>query len=320
VRSRTLLVVAVAALPLLAGCSAFGTGGGTPDGETLTPVEVTTETKLTERSDSTATRRPSTDQPGSPGETGETEGAGSASADGNRSLDRLLFARLDSVYGQRLSDTSYRVTNRIEFVAGGSDVGLVTLRRRVAADERTHVEGRPHVEEFRARGLPAPGNSSFAYVEFDNGSVRATRYGDERDSDVRYRFTVDGLATRPDLNGRARLERLLLAYDLELVSSSQDGDVFVRGERIAIPSVLSTPTPAAEIESGNLTVRIRANGTVFARAVYNVTFGDDETGYLVQTYRLDRIGDVTVRPPEWLDRAREAGEDRNAVRRSRPLP
>lgn len=275
--------MAVVALALVAGCTAFGAGGGEPSEQTLTPVDISTET---------------------PAASAERSGSSvKAGADGNQSVDQRILARLDSVYGDRLSNTSYRVTSRLEFVINGSDVGLIALERRVAAEERTHVQGRTHVETFRVRGLPAPSNSSFAYVKFDNGSVRATRYTDEGDSEPRYRVTRDGLATRPDLTGRSRLEQLLLAYELERVRASPDGTVVLQSDRITIPSVLSTSVLSADVSTGNLTVRIGANGTVFARAMYNVTVGDNSTGYLVQTYRLDRVGDVAVQPPTWIPAA-----------------
>lgn len=287
--------LAVVALALVAGCSAFGVGGGDSTGGTLTPVDVSTPV--------------SGDQPESSadGDAGDDRSpAVETDTDESRSLNQQILTRLDSVYGERLSNTSYRVRNRLEFVVNGS-IGLVDLQRRVAADERTTAGTRTHIDTFRVRGLPGSANTSFAYVEFANSSISATRYTNDRLAEPSYRVTAEELATTSDLAERSRLERLLLAYELELVRSSPGGDVLLRSDHIAIPSVLATPAPATEINGGNLTVRVRSNDTVSARAVYNVTIGENSTGYIVQTYRLDRVGEVTVQPPEWISVAvREA--------------
>lgn len=300
-RARKLLVpLAVVALALVAGCSAFGVGGGDSTGGTLTPVDVSTPI--------------SGDRPGSSADADTGDGrspapAGETDADESRSLNQQILTRLDAVYDERLSNTSYRIRTRLEFTVDGSDAGLADLQRRVAADERTAAGARRHIEVFRVRGLPAPANTSFAYVKFTNSSISATRYTGERFAEPRYRVTAEKLAATSDLAERARFERLMLAYDLELVRSSPDGDVLLRSETIAIPSVLATPAPATEINGGNLTVRVWSNDTISARAVYDVTVGEDSTGYIVQTYRLDRVGEVTVRPPGWISAAvREAEE------------
>jgi hypothetical protein len=298
---RQVIVLAVVALPLVAGCSALGVGDSDPTGQTLTPVDVSRETTVV-----------SVAQPESSSETG-------AETDENRSLDRRILARLTSVYDEQLSNTSYRVTVRLTFVVDGSTVGVSELERRVAPGPQTRAEsrGRTHVETFRTRGVLAPSNASFTSVAFENESLRATRYTDERNSDPRYQIVRRGLPVVSDLDERSRLEQLLLAYELEPARSSADDAFALRSERIKFPSVLLTPSTATAGSRGTLSVRIGASNTVDARAVYNLTVGENSTAYMIQTYRLDRVGNVTVQPPPWISVASAREETETKPRPSR---
>ncbi|MFB6297059.1 MAG: hypothetical protein ABEH56_00900 [Salinirussus sp.] len=268
---RYLLALLVALLASVAGCSVLGGAGpGSQDSptETLTPVAIGTESNTAER-------------------------AGSGTSDGSGISGRIA-TRLDGLYGEQLANTTYRVTSRLRFLTDDGQVGRVTLTRRIGADGRTHVE------RYTAQGMLAPGGGRFTYVKFYNGSIRATRYATTQRSNVTYGYTASPRAPAADLSGRTRFERLLMAYEYNATITSETGTVLLRGERIVLPSVLSTPAPAGGAVNGSFLAEIGPGGTITARATYGARIGTDPDGTLVQTYRIDRLGAAAVGPPDWI--------------------
>jgi hypothetical protein len=262
--------LAVAAMLAVSGCAAFGSGGS--ESETLTPVSVPSPTQ-------TATDSPTA----TPESTPATD-----------TLRIFEIAQLGSRYESRLENDSYRLRATDRLRVDGSVVAATTLTRRVA-DTQLYIERLNRTND----GL---GGTNISYTNVYNGSVSATRI--TNDATPTYTFTAD---PRPpdDLAGRGELEGLLRVFAVERERNTTGAATatFV-SNRIRSPGGLGTPLSATDPRNGTLRLRLYRNGTTRLRASYTVTVGGNRTGEVTRTFRVDRVGNVSVSTPQWLETAR----------------
>jgi hypothetical protein len=213
------------------------------------------------------------------------------------------ISRLGSTYATRLRNASYRLRSTQRFRVNGT-VGASTLTRRVVAGGRTYVE------RFE-RTAEAGEGTNVSYTYFYNGSVTATRYTSGTTSSY-------GVNTNPrppgDISGRGQLEDLLRAFAIERRSDAplRNGVAFV-GTRIRNPFALATPVAAADPRNGTLALRLYRNGTTTLRATYTVAVDDTDAGEITRTFRVDRLGNVSVSAPPWLATAQAREDARNST-------
>jgi hypothetical protein len=274
-----LLVVAVV---VTAGCGGFGLTGGDESSATVTPAPVPTSSTTT--------------YPAGVGPTGVT----------SPSL-------LGSVHGDHLNGTGYTlVTNRTVRYANGSLRSQ--LRIRVAVDaNRTHLA----TVSVRGPGAPVllgrpPATASF----WSNGDTylrRLTRDNrtvyNEYDPPDSYAGTWRYWVYTAALNGRpaADVARTVEPFHTRTAGARRaDGTAYViRGDR------LRADPPSAAWESrdnASLVAHVTQSGLVrYYRTAYTMP-ADGERVSVTRSVEFTAVGNTTVGPPPWADRARSTGD------------
>jgi len=273
---RQLLVIAVV---VTAGCGGFGFSDGDGSSASVTPAPVPT---------SSATTYP----PGI-GSTGITSPA-----------------LLGSAHGDRLNGTGYTLTmNRTVRYANGSLRSH--LRVHVALDAN-----RTHLANISVRGHAAPvllGRPPATASFWSDGDTYLRRL-------VRDNQTVYNEYVPPDsyagtwrywvhtaaLNGRpaADVTRTVAPFHTRTRQSQQSGGTVyvIRGDRLRENT---TSTAWTSRENATLVAHVTRSGLVRDyRTEYTTVTDDGEPVTVTRAVRFTAVGNTTVGPPPWHDRAR----------------
>jgi len=286
VPSRSLLVLAVVAATITAGCAAFGGSFAAGEGETLTPVRVSSPT-------STPPSVPSpTDLSG--------DDDSDPASDGGLS-DIGIVAR----HSAALNDSSFRLRTEQRIVVDGSPVQRSTFERTVAPG------GTAYVATLSRTRNEYPRNLTISNVDaYYNGSVAATRYRTIDGSRVRYTFRRDPAVQTDALAAQTQLTEFLRAYDVRRRgdTSGTPGTV-LHANRLASPAAIPNPIGTSDPRNGRLSMTVRHDGVVTATTIeYTVTVGENRTGRVVRTIRITDVGSVVVERPPWVETAARARE------------
>jgi hypothetical protein len=289
VQSRLVLVLAVVAATVTAGCVAVGGPFGFEQRETLTPVDVTSPTPPSTQSE-TDSQRPDT-------ATTDTD----ANAGSRDTLSDIIVAR----HSAALNDSSFRLSTAQRIVVNGSTVQRTTYNRTVASGWTAYVA------TFNRTHNDYPRNVTISDIDaYYNGTVAATRYQTVDDSRVRYTFRRNPVVRIDDLAAQRQIRQFLRAYDVQRQgNTSGTPETVVRAERISAPTAIPSPIETSRPRNGTLSMTVRSDGIVtFTRIEYTVTVGENRIGRVVRTIRIDEIGRVTVDRPSWVETAAEAAE------------
>lgn len=287
-QSRPVLVLAVVAATVTTGCVAVGGPFGPEQGETLTPVDVTSPTPPSTQSE-TDSQQPET-------------AASDADADaGSRNtLDDIgIVAR----HSAALNDSSFRLSTAQRIVVNGSTVQRTTYDRTVASGWTAYAA------TFNRTRNDYPRNVTISDIDaYYNGTVAATRYRTTDSSRVRYTFRRDPVVRTDDLAAQNQLRQFLRAYEIrQRGDTSGTPGTVLHAERISAPTAIPNPIETSRPRNGTLSMTVRHDGVVtLTRIEYTVTVGENRTGRVVRTIRIDEIGQVTVDRPPWVETAAEA--------------
>lgn len=270
-----LLVITVV---VTAGCGGFGFSGD-DSSATVTPAPVPTSSATT--------------YPAGVGPTGVTSPT-----------------LLGSAHGDRLNGTGYTLTmNRTVRYANGSLRSH--LRVHVALDAN-----RTHLANISVRGHAAPvllgrppatasfwsdGDTYLRRLVRDNRTIH-----NEYDPPDSYAGTWRYWVHTAALNGRpaADVTRTVAPFHTRTLQSQQsDGTVYViRGDRLRGNE---TPTAWASRENATLVAHVTRSGLVRDyRTEYTTATDGGEPVTVTRTVTFTAVGNTTVGPPPWYDRAR----------------
>ncbi|MDT3437033.1 hypothetical protein [Haloarcula sp. 1CSR25-25] len=270
-----LLVITVV---VTAGCGGFGFSGD-DSSATVTPAPVPTSSATT--------------YPAGVGPTGVTSPT-----------------LLGSAHGDRLNGTGYTLTmNRTVRYANGSLRSH--LRVHVALDAN-----RTHLANISVRGHAAPvllgrppatasfwsdGDTYLRRLVRDNRTIH-NEYDPPDSYAGTWRYWVHAVA----LNGRpaADVTRTVAPFHTRTLQSQQsDGIVYViRGDRLRENE---TPTAWASRENATLVAHVTRSGLVRDyRTEYTTATDGGEPVTVTRTVTFTAVGNTTVGPPPWYDRAR----------------
>lgn len=270
-----LLVITVV---VTAGCGGFGFSDGGDSSTPVTPAAVPTSSATT--------------YPAGVGSTGVT----------SPSL-------LGSAHGTRLNGTGYTLAmNRTVRYANGSLRSH--LRVRVALDAN-----RTHLANISVRGHAAPvllgrppatasfwsdGDTYLRRLARDNQTIY-NEYDPPDSYAGTWRYWVHSAA----LNGRpaADVTRTVAPFHTRISQSQQsDGRVYViRGDRLREDT---TSTAWASRKNATLVAHVTQSGLVrHYRTEYTTVTDDGEPVTVTRTVRFTAVGNTTVGPPPWRDRA-----------------
>lgn len=273
---RQLLVIAVV---VTAGCGGFGFSDGDGSSASVTPAPVPTSSAAT--------------YPAGVGSTGITSPV-----------------LLGSAHGDRLNGTGYTLTmNRTVRYANGSLRSH--LRVHVALDAN-----RTHLANISVRGHAAPvllgrppatasfwsdGDTYLRRLVRDNRTIY-NEYVPPDSYAGTWRYWVHTVA----LNGRpaADVTQTVAPFHTRTRQSQRsDGTVYViRGDRLRENT---TSTAWAARENATLVAHVTRSGLVRDYRTEYVTVTDDgEPVTITRTVRFTAVGNTTVGPPPWRDRAR----------------
>ncbi|KAA9399089.1 hypothetical protein Har1130_12850 [Haloarcula sp. CBA1130] len=218
---------------------------------------------------------------------------------------------LGSAHGDRLNGTGYTLTmNRTVRYANGSLRSH--LRVRVALDAN-----RTHLANISVRGHAAPvllgrppatasfwsdGDTYLRRLVRDNQTVY-NEYDPPDSYAGTWRYWVHSAA----LNGRpaADVTRTVAPFNTRTLQSQQsNGTVYViRGDRLRDNT---TSTAWASRENATLVAHVTRSGLVRDyRTAYTTTEGGEPVT-VTRTVRFTAVGNTTVGPPPWRDRAQSA--------------
>ncbi|WP_336357570.1 DUF7537 family lipoprotein [Haloarcula sp. CGMCC 1.6347] len=272
---RQLLVFIVV---VTAGCGGFGFSGGDDSATPVTPAPVPTDSATT--------------YPAGVGATGVT----------SPSL-------LGSAHGDRLNGTGYTLTmNRTVRYANGSLRSH--LRVQVALDA-----SRTHLANISVRGPAAPvllgrppatasfwsdGDTYLRRLVRDNQTIY-NEYDPPDSYAGTWRYWVHAAA----LNGRpaADVTRTVAPFHTRTLRPQQsDGTTYViRGDRLRENT---SSTAWASRENATLVAHVTQSGLVRDyRTEYTTLTDGDEPVTVTRTVRFTAVGNTTVGPPPWRDRA-----------------
>jgi len=277
-------VLAVAAAAITAGCAAFG-GSFAAEGETLTPVRVSSPTQT------------------SPAAPSPTDLSGADDDSDPDSADGLSGVDIVERHSAALNDSSFRLHTTQRVVVNGSTVHRSTFDRTVAAGGDAYV-----ATLSRARG-EYPRNLTISNVDaYYNGTIAATRYRTIDGSRVRYTFRQDPAVQTDALAAQTQLTEFLRAYDVRRRGdvSGTPGTV-LHADRLASPAAIPNPIGTSDPRDGRLSMTVRHDGVVTAATIeYTVTVGENRTGRVVRTIRITDVGTAVVERPEWVGTAAKA--------------
>ncbi|EMA28924.1 DUF7537 family lipoprotein [Haloarcula japonica] len=273
---RQILVLVVV---VTAGCGGFGFSGGDESSASVTPAPVPTDAATT--------------YPAGVGPTGVT----------SPSL-------LGSAHGDRLNGTGYTLTmNRTVRYANGSLRSH--LRIQVALDAN-----RTYLTDISVRGHAAPvllgrppatasfwsdGDTYLRRLVRDNQTVY-NEYDPPDSYAGTWRYWVHAAA----LNGRPAVDvtRTVAPFHTRTLQSQQsDGTVYVvRGDRLRENT---SSTAWTSRENATLVAHVTQSGLVRDyRTEYTTVTDTGEPVTVTRTVRFTAVGNTTVGPPPWYDRAR----------------
>lgn len=279
-QSRSLLVLAVVAATVTAGCAAVGSFGP-EQGETLTPVDVASPTPGATQSDAAA--------PGTGADVGSQEALS----------DVDVVAR----HSTALTDRSFRLRTTQRVVVNGSTVRRTTYSRTVASG------GTAYVATLNRTNSDYPRNVTISDIDtYYNGTVLATRYRTTDDSPrPRYTFSRDPAVRTDELAAQDQLRGFLRAYEIRRrVGTSTTPGTFLEGDRILAPTAIHNPIGTSRPRNGTLSMAVRDDEIVtLGRIEYTVTVGENRTGRVVRTIRIGDVGTATVDRPAWVETAVE---------------
>lgn len=287
-QSRPILVLAVIAATVTAGCTAVGPFGP-GQGETLTPVEVTSPT-------------PGATQSGTDRSRADVATSGTDADAGSR--DALSDIGIVARHSAALNNSSFQLRTIQRVVVNGSTVQRTTYNRTVAPG------GTAYVATFNRTNSDYPRNVTISDVDtYYNGTVVATRYRTTDDSPrSRYTFRRDPAVRTDELAAQDQLREFLRAYDIRRRgdTSATPGTV-LQAERITAPAAIPNPIETSRPRNGTILMTVRDDGVVtLTRIEYTVTVGENGTGRVVRRIRVGAVGTATVDRPTWVETAAEA--------------
>ena len=272
---RQLLVLIVV---VTAGCGGFGFSGGDDPSASVTPAPVPTSSATT--------------YPAGVGSTGVTSPS--------------LFG---SAHGDRLNGTGYTLTmNRTVRYANGSLRSH--LRVHVALDANrtylTNISVRGHAAPVLLGRPPATasfwsdGDTYLRRLVRDNQTIY-NEYDPPDSYAGTWRYWVHSAA----LNGRpaADVTRTVAPFHTRTTRSQQsDGTAYViRGDRLRENT---TSTTWAARENATLVAHVTQSGLVrYYRTGYTTVTDSGDPVTVTRTVRFTSVGNTTVGPPSWRDRA-----------------
>lgn len=298
---RALIATLIAALCVTAGCATGGPGtsaDGEPDDTTATP---------------TATPEGTTDAPAGTGDGDATDDGTdttTAATEPNASaipgvedgevtdFDTLLEANGETLAGR---DFVRVRTFEVDYLAGSTEPN--TTQREV---ER-HEAGEARV--VRSRTANDSGAAPFVYESTlyadDEGTIFRDRNDEPDSGDYDYRrLSSETVGVRPALDtiDALRLDPFFGegAYELDATCTAE-------GKRLYV--FVATENGRYDIPNGDYRSEIVVDGRGQVQSVTTVVVVRNESSgvsyRLRYRYRLQRVGDVTVETPEWVQQRRE---------------
>jgi hypothetical protein len=224
-----------------------------------------------------------TDAPGSP----TTDGSATSPA-GNASTGIENASALVAATDQRLATTDYALTQTLEQQAGQESLTVTQRTRSSLTDERRLFVFDASSETNRL--FVADGTQYLDAV----ADGETTRRSGPLERSFEARHEPEMLGGGESLGGILRNGNYTDAGTVE-----RDGRTLVRFELVeADRSQISGSVTDASGE-----VLVGEDGVVYDAALRI----ELESGYLNQTFRIERLGDVTVERPDWVDEIDETG-------------
>lgn len=210
---------------------------------------------------------------------------------------------------------------------------ILSNRSYTRADSRTVVDENGTLRATRTDLLVASGGTPF---RLERSAVSSPRYDVQspystaavyHDGDRAYYRVVDGNASYrtdgsvppaeviPDRTGRGEFVALLTAFRWEVQPIEIRGEQYYRLTSAAFtaPNVLDDAYLLTDPRNAEARVLVDERGRVQRyRLEYETTY-DGRTVGVTETVRWSAVGETSVDPPDWLDRARNATERSSVV-------